>query len=241
MTIVPLVFCFATAIGAHPFLAQQMSVNSADGELAIDMADDASASSLGGKYLSLLRGPSYCSNYIYLPEGKYPQRLNFWHWLRSDDPEQECMQRCTHAAAMSSSYSARYFWLTHGTRCGCAIGSNCGYHWGIQEWSYAISQRPNIGALKYRYLGPGYCTNYRYLPQGKYPPHLKPWQPGYHKDKLQECSQRCQMAYKGTKAFFVEELGRLELCACAGKGDSCSSRKPNTPKGYDYWSFSITG
>merc|ERR1719330_2281831 len=103
---------------------------------------------------------------------------------------------------------------------------------------YKVDSFPIIGALKYHYLGTGWCANYEYLPEGKYPPHLHPDQPGWHRDKLQECSQRCQLAYNGTKAFFVKRLADAELCACARRGDSCSSRKP----GYEpYSSFSITG
>ena len=44
---------------------------------------------------------------------------------------------------------------------------------------------------EYEKLGDGYCSDWKYLPEGGYPDHLSPGHALYRDDKIQECAARC--------------------------------------------------
>jgi hypothetical protein len=75
--------------------------------------------------------------------------------------------------------------------------------------------------------GVGYCKDYRYLPEGGYPP-LK----NVAGDHLQECAERCTKAYGLQHAFYIR--AKDKQCACS-KG-SCSTLMPSS----GYVTYSIT-
>ena len=90
-------------------------------------------------------------------------------------------------------------------------------------------KEPPAAALSFSisYLGAGYCEDFKYLPEGKYPPHLAKGKPLYRSDKQQECAARCYAEGSGfgDTAFYLNLQNR---CACS-KG-ACSERKGASQK-----------
>ena len=76
--------------------------------------------------------------------------------------------------------------------------------------------------------GPGYCEDWKYLPEGGYPPLKNP-----KADHLQECATRCTKAYgAGQKAFYINT--KTKRCACSKTG--CAVRSaPTAP--FEAWAI----
>ena len=75
-------------------------------------------------------GTGYCRDWVYLPEGGYPDRLGPNDALYDSDPIQECLNRCLgvygEAGARTSKVGGNIgnqaFYLRSDSRCACAIG-----------------------------------------------------------------------------------------------------------------------
>ena len=95
-----------------------------------------------------------------------------------------------------------------------------------------------ITQYTYSLLGDGYCDDWVYLPEGRYPGWLNSGNELHDDDPKQECLNRCLSAYEaragssgkkiGNKAFYVNADGR---CACAV--GACSSRVTGLGQVYD--------
>ena len=83
-------------------------------------------------------GSGYCSDYIYLPEGSYPDRLNVGNALYDSDPIQECLNRCM-AASVGGTVGNEAFYLNSAKKCACAKG-DCSSLKGSGYDAYQIIQ-----------------------------------------------------------------------------------------------------
>ena len=90
-------------------------------------------------------GTGYCSDWVYLPEGAYPDRLNPDDELYDADPVQECLNRCldayveagTSTSTVDSTIGNQAFYLKSNGRCACATG-DCSSLVSSEYESYAI-------------------------------------------------------------------------------------------------------
>ena len=84
----------------------------------------ASTEIAGYKYSEL--GIGYCRDYVYLPEGGYPDRFNAGEDLYDPSPIQECLNRCMDAygqdGASSGKIGNQAFYLYANSKCACATG-----------------------------------------------------------------------------------------------------------------------
>ena len=85
------------------------------------------ASDANNEFKYSLLGDGYCEDYVYLPEGSYPARLNSGNKLHDDDPKQECLNRCLGAYISGAGTSGRKigykaFYVRPNGGCACAIG-----------------------------------------------------------------------------------------------------------------------
>ena len=80
-------------------------------------------------------------------------------------------------------------------------------------------------------LGDGYCSDWRYLPEGAYPARFDSFSPLYDADPVQECMKRCLDAVGlngiDNQAFYLNSAGR---CACST--GTCSSRHGGAYRSY---------
>ena len=89
-----------------------------------------SASTTTTKYTYSYIGTGYCSDWVYLPEGGYPERLNADNTLYDADSIQECLNRCLgaygEAGARASTAGGKVgnqaFYLNSNAGCACAVG-----------------------------------------------------------------------------------------------------------------------
>lgn len=90
----------------------------------------------------------------------------------------------------------------------------------VHTWSLSTG-----GGPIYSSIGPGYCSDWAYLPEGGYPPRLAETEPLNDADPIQECMNRCLNvvgtagatsaaagAVISNQAFYVRDG---ERCACA--------------------------
>ena len=107
-----------------------------DTDLAVCAPNAVSDSQVGFEITEL--GFGHCSDWKYLPEGKYPPFLSAGHRLQRDDPLQECAARCF---AQGSGYSDTAFWVrSSDRRCACAKGG-CGVRKrGAEYMSYSMAR-----------------------------------------------------------------------------------------------------
>ena len=85
-------------------------------------------------------GGGHCSDWVYLPEGGYPDFLDSSHPLSSTDPVEECMYRCLDAATETANgIGDQAFYVNSGGNCACASGS-CSSQGGSSDsyTSYSI-------------------------------------------------------------------------------------------------------
>ena len=77
-------------------------------------------------------GKGYCNDWVFLPEGAYPELLNLDHPLYNKDRIQECMNRCVDAAKQGlhgyrrsgdTTIRNSAFYLNSDLRCGCSSGA----------------------------------------------------------------------------------------------------------------------
>ena len=78
-------------------------------------------------------GNGYCKDWVYLPEGKYPNLLTVSDPLYNEDRIKECMNRCLHASSRGlggskGEYETRIrdhaFYIRHSDQgCGCSSGT----------------------------------------------------------------------------------------------------------------------
>jgi len=152
-------------------------------------------------------GPGYCSDYKYLPEGSYPPRRD-----PQMDPVWECGERCYEA------YQVRGFYLRDSDkRCACSKGL-CKKPYGTGYSAYRNATIETISS--------GYCADYKYLPEGAYPPRKDPL-----KDPVVECAHRCYQAYQAN-AFYLRD---------SDKGCACSSGWCKKTHGSGYSAYRIDG
>ena len=91
------------------------------------------------------------------------------------------------------------------------------------------SSSVNNGAM-YWSIGAGYCSDWKYLPEGAYPDLLQPSQPLYNADRVEECLNRCVDAYPNTTAFYV----RTNDNKCACNSGACSGDRAALLKYHSY-------
>ena len=96
---------------------------------------------------------------------------------------------------------------------GLAAPTNLNWLWLAKSGN--IDQTCNT----YEYLEIGYCSDYKYLPEGAYPARLDEMHALYSPDPIQECMNRCLDAYPSSQAFFTKAG---EECSCSS--GSCSTR-----------------
>jgi hypothetical protein len=98
-------------------------------------------------------GTGYCSDWVHLPEGKYPDRLSADNVFYDADPVQECMNRCldaygkagVKASTADGKIGNQAFYLKSNGGCACAIG-DCSSRVSSGYESYAIiSARSSFG------------------------------------------------------------------------------------------------
>ena len=87
----------------------------------------------------------------------------------------------------------------------------------------------------YKLIGHGYCADWKYLPEGAYPPHLPSTSLLYSTDKITECMNRCLAVSKTTAqyspaGFYVDADLK---CACSSSGCASQTESP------DYKSYRI--
>ena len=82
------------------------------------------------EYIYSHLGTGYCSDWVYLPEGGYPDRLDAGDEDYDADPIQECMNRCLghyeeigeRASTAGEEVGDEAFYLKSDDGCACAIG-----------------------------------------------------------------------------------------------------------------------
>ena len=80
-----------------------------------------------------LIGSGYCSDHVFLKDGRYPPLLSHANPLFDDDRVQECMNRCLH-----DNPKCEAFYLKDYELCACAF-SNCSSQLGSSSFtSYRI-------------------------------------------------------------------------------------------------------
>ena len=87
---------------------------------------------LEGTLTYAVAGNGFCKDWVYLPEGGYPELLTITDTLFSEDRVQECMNRCVDASEQSfddTQYSGNnkisdiaFYVRTSDERCGCSSG-----------------------------------------------------------------------------------------------------------------------
>jgi len=90
----------------------------------------------------------------------------------------------------------------------------------------------NVWSWNYESIGDGYCSNWKYLPEGGYPNLLAEGSSLYDTDRIRECMNRCLDAYPGSTSFYVKTSDNNK-CGCSS--DHCSSRASSSA----YTSFRI--
>ena len=81
----------------------------------------------------VMGGRGFCKDWVYLPEGKYPELLKDTEPLYNEDRIRECMNRCVYAAeqnnmgskgSSSTEISDQAFYIRKSDQhCGCSSGS----------------------------------------------------------------------------------------------------------------------
>ena len=87
-------------------------------------------------------GTGYCSEYAYLLEGKYPDRLEDNHVSYDDDPIQECLNRCLADSVSEKNVNDignEAFYLDSDDKCACSKGG-CSTQSGSGYDAYKIIQ-----------------------------------------------------------------------------------------------------
>ena len=157
-------------------------------------------------------GSGYCEDFLYLEVGKYPEHIKSDRdGLYSLDKVEECMKRCLKDAS-----SEAFYVRNKEQTCACSLG-NCTKRITNADKSYTsykIVKAPPI----YTTLGSGYCTDYKYLPSGTN--RLLPNDDLYSPDPVEECMERCVLAFSNSSAFWVED--KTQNCGCA---EECKFRK----------------
>jgi hypothetical protein len=183
--------------------------------------------SLSAKGLSYaLAGAGYCSDWVYLPEGGYPNLLSKIDPLYNEDRIEECMNRCAYAArkGLRGIRSLAFYILTSDKRCACSSGA-CVRRYGSVSYTSYYTIFPT--GRRYALAGDGYCSDWVYLPDGGYPNLLSKSDPLYTKDRIEECMKRCtEAARKGLRgirslAFYIRTSN--QRCACSS--GACSTRR----------------
>ena len=95
-------------------------------------------------------GTGYCSDWVYLPEGGYPGRLNAGDKDYDADPIQECMNRCLgqyeetgeRASTAGGEVGNEAFYLKSDDGCACAIGDCSSLaHSGYESYEIILGNR----------------------------------------------------------------------------------------------------
>ena len=95
------------------------------------------------QYTYSLLGDGYCEDWVYLPEGSYPARLNADNALHDTNAIQECLNRClgaygkTGAGTSGGKIGNEAFYVKPNGGCACAVGNCNKLSTGSYE-SYAI-------------------------------------------------------------------------------------------------------
>ena len=95
----------------------------------------------GFRYSSL--GDGFCEDWVYLPEGSYPPRLNADNELHDSNAIQECLNRCLGAYGEDGAGTSGgkigndAFYMSSNGGCACAVGFCSSLVPGPYE-SYAI-------------------------------------------------------------------------------------------------------
>ena len=87
-------------------------------------------------------GNGYCSDYAYLLEGKYPDRLKREHTSYDDDPIRECLNRCLADSVSDNNFNDignEAFYLDSDDKCACSKGA-CSTQSGSGYGAYKIIQ-----------------------------------------------------------------------------------------------------
>ena len=89
-----------------------------------------------------LIGQGYCGDYTYLPDGKYPERLNAGKASYDSDPIKECLNRCLDSYGKNTGQgkigNQGFYLRSSDSRCACAIGA-CTLTSSKKYLSYKIS------------------------------------------------------------------------------------------------------
>lgn len=75
--------------------------------------------------------------------------------------------------------------------------------------------------VNYAKVGDGYCSDWKYLPEGQYPDFLSKSSPLFSTDRTRECMNRCLDAYPDSKAFYIRTSDNK--CGCSS--GQCQSTK----------------
>ena len=138
-----------------------------------------------------------------------------------------CAQKCSRTDGFSITNDGNCLCEEEGSSTSAYVDSNSFTRYKTNE---ALKYVDNH--LRYIKIGDGYCSDYKYLPEGGYPAFLSKTSPLFSRDRTRECMNRCLDAYPDSKAFMVQTANNK--CACSS--GQCQWVRPSV----SYYSYKIT-
>jgi len=138
-----------------------------------------------------------------------------------------CAQKCSRVDGFSTTNDGNCLCEEEGSSTSAYVDSTSFTRYKTNE---ALKYVDNH--LRYIKIGVGYCSDWKYLPEGGYPAFLGKSSLLFSRDRTRECMNRCLDAYPGSEAFYMDADNK---CGCSS--GQCQSVRPSSAS---YYSYKIT-